>query len=523
MLPGKKYTAEDILHIIWYRKWLILVPLVVSGLCTAVISQRLPKRYRSETVILVVPQRVPESYVRSTVTTRIEDRLSSLREQILSRSRLERIIQDLNLYEGLRQKAVMEDVVEAMRHDIELKVERGDAFRVSYTSNNPRTAQKVTERLASAFIEENLRDREVQAEGTNQFLDSQLEEARRRLLEHEKKLENYKKLYSGQLPSQIQTNMQAIQSAQLQLQSLTESINRDRDRRLVLERQIADLRVAPDPAPTIPPTAGSAGTDPQLGASTAQQLEIAQARLRTLEVKLKPEHPDVKAMKSLIRDLEAKLQAENGRQPSSDTTPVSAAEALRQNRIRDLTAEMRNLDTQIDRKHTQEKQLTDVIASYQAKVDAAPTREAELTELTRDYSTLQSTYTSLLAKREESKVAANLERNQIGEQFKVLDPARVPERPSSPNVLKINVAGAGLGLILGLGVVALLEYRDSSFKCEEDIKQLLQLPVLALIPMMASERERRTHKRRIMLITLGAAVVVISSAVALVLWKFQIG
>jgi polysaccharide chain length determinant protein (PEP-CTERM system associated) len=521
VLPGKKYSPEDILRIAWHRKWVILVPFVVAAISTAAISHRLPKKYRSETVILVIPQRVPENYVRPTVTTRIEDRLTTLREQILSRSRLERIVQDFDLYPETRKQMVMEDVIVAMRNDIDVKVERGDAFRVSYVSSDPRTAQKVTERLASLFIEENLRDRELQAEGTNQFLDSQLEEARRNLLEHEKKLESYQRQYAGQLPNQVQANMQAIQSAQMQLQSLTESINRDTDRRLMLERQIADLQAAPaDSVPVLP-----AGSELPAGASAAQQLEAAEARLHALESRLKPEHPDVKALKSVIRDLEAKAAAEAARQPApqSGPRPASAAELIRQNRLRDLTAELKNLDNQLTAKRQHEKQLTDVIASYQSKIDAVPTREAELTELTRDYATLQTAYTTLLARREDSKVAANLERNQRGEQFKVLDPARIPERPASPQVMKINVMGAGLGLMLGLGIVALLEYRDTSFKTEEDVKQLLQLPVLALIPMMASERERRNRKRRLKLLSLGAAVVVLSSAVVLVLWKLQIG
>ena len=164
-----------------------------------------------------------------------------------------------------------------MRRDIDVKVERGDAFRVSFIEREPRTAQKVTERLASLFIEENLRDREVQAEGTNQFLESQLEEARRRLLENEKKLEDYKRGHAGELPSQVAANLQAIQNAQLQLQALTESINRDRDRRLVLERQIADVQATPAASPAVPISGRYRSTR---GGTTAQQLEVAQARLQ---------------------------------------------------------------------------------------------------------------------------------------------------------------------------------------------------------------------------------------------------
>jgi polysaccharide chain length determinant protein (PEP-CTERM system associated) len=517
VLPGKTYTPEEILGIAWRRKWLIAVPFVVATVCTVIVASRLPKRYQSETVILVVPQRVPESFVRSTVTNRIEDRLPSLREQILSRTRLERVITQFGLYSELQKKAVMEDVVEAMRRDIDIKVERGDSFRISYINEIPETAQQVTERLASLFIQENVRDRTVQAEGTNQFLDAQMEEARAKLLDHEKKLEEYQRRYAGELPNQVAGNMQAIQSLQLQLQALRESIDRDRDRRLVLERQVADLQATTDPI-----TTSAANGDAAVGVTIAQQLEAAQGRLRALEMRYTPEHPDVRAQKATIRELEAKLQAENAnRPPASDSKPLTLAEASRQKRVRDLNSEIQNLDTQLDRKHAQERQLDGDIASYQAKVNAAPTREAELKELNRDYETLQNTYTSFLSKRQDAKVAANLERTQSGEQFRVLDPARVPERPYSPKIMKIDIAGALLGLAIGVGIVGLLEYRDSTFKTGAEVQQLLQLPVLALVPMMASEMERRDRQRRGKLVALAVAVIIVSSAVAVLFWKIQ--
>jgi polysaccharide chain length determinant protein (PEP-CTERM system associated) len=517
VLPGKSYTPEEILHIVLRRKWLILVPFLVAAISTAVVAHRLPKRYRSETVILVVPQRVPEEYVRSTVSARIEDRLSSLREQILSRSRLERVIQDFDLYEDLRATKVMEDVVEAMRRDIDVKVERGDAFRVSYISTQPRTAQQVTERLASLFIDENLRDRAVQAQGTSQFLETQLEEARRRLLEHERVLEAYKRQYAGQLPAQAPGNFQAIQSAQFQLQSVTEAINKDRDRRLVLEKQIGDVQVGSDPV-----TIGPAG-EPSGPLSTAQQLDAAQTKLAALQTRYTAEHPDVTAQRRVVRELEARLKTEGSQTASVAPAPrLSGAEALRQSRLRDLTSELKNLDAQLGRRQEQERLLQSQIASYQIKVDAVPTREAELTALTRDYETLKNAYTNLLAKREDSKIAVNLERNQIGEQFKVLDPARVPERPYSPNVMKIDFVGAAMGLMLGVALVGFLEYRDTSFKTEEDVMQLLKLPVLALVPMMASERETRARRRRTRLVALGVGVLIVSTTTALALWKLQV-
>ena len=502
MLPGKQYKPEDILRILWRRIWMLLVPLAVVSAATAVAARKLPDQFRSDTLILVVPQRVPESYVKATVTTRIEDRLQSISQQILSRTRLERIIQDFNLYVEERRVGIMEDIVEKMRKDIEVQIVKGDAFRVSYIGSEPRTVMKVTERLASLFIEENLRDREVLAEGTNQFLEAQLEDARRRLMEHEKKLEVYRKQYSGELPSQLDSNMQAIQNTQMQVQQLVESMNRDRDRRLVVERQLADISAEMPVVMAAGPDPG----DPAAAGTTAQQLAGARAALQALQLRLKPGHPDIGILQRRIRDLEKKADAEAADAPVSGpeaSRPASPAAAFRQKRMNDLRAELDQLDRQIGLKQTEEKRLRSAASGYQARVDMAPTRESEMAELTRDYTTLQTLYASLLTKREDSKIAANLERRQIGEQFKLLDPARMPEKPFSPNRRMINFAGIAAGLAIGLGLIGLLEYRDTSFRTDDEVAGLLALPVLAVVPMMRSEVERRKRLRLRVVMALG--------------------
>jgi len=499
MLPGKTLTPEDMLGILRRRIWLVLVPLAVVAATTAVVSRLLPDRYKSETLILVVPQRVPESYVKSTVTARIEDRLQSIIQQILSRTRLERIIQDFNLYPDERKTGIMEEVVEGMRKDITVQVVKGDAFRVSYAGRDPRTVMRVTERLASLFIEENLRDREILAEGTNSFLETQLDDARRRLIEQEKKLEEYRKRFSGQLPTQTDTNLQSIQNTQLQIQAIVESLNRDKDRRLLLQRQIADVEQDISTAETVRSTStrpAAVVTTPDEIAATGnsqQQLESAKASLASMELRLKADHPDVVRMKRMVRDLETKVAAE-----SKDA--VSPLDVQRKKRLADLRLELSQVDSQIAAKQDDEVRLRAQATAYQARVDAAPTRESEMTELMRDYKTLQDLYASLLAKKEDSKIAANLERRQIGEQFKLLDPAQLPEVPFTPNRILINGAGVAGGFALGLMLIALAEYRDNTFKSEQDVTSVLRLPVLAIVPVMESTTEHsRAFRRRLML------------------------
>jgi polysaccharide chain length determinant protein (PEP-CTERM system associated) len=522
VIPGKKYTLEDLLDIAKRRKWLIVVPFVVVSVGTAISARLTPNLYRSETVILVVPQQISESYVHSTVTNNIESRLQSIGQQILSRTFLERIILDFNLYPKARKTAVMENIVEDMRkRDISIEPIKGDAFKVSYVSGDPQIAKSVTERLASLFIEENRRDREILADGTNQFLQSQLEDARRRLAEHEKKVEEYRRRYTGELPTQVESNLQVIQNTQLQVQALVESLDRDRDRLVVLERSIADITAAADSKTDGASTHMSVTlAEPS---TVADQLDAARRALQLLEQRLTPEHPDVIRAKRQVRDLEAKEPAPSATRPTSvpvaaPVVRLSAADAARQARLHNLEVEVQNLDRQIANKQAEERRLRSVMATYQARVEAAPARESELIELTRDYTTLQQVYTTLLTKREDSKVAVNLERRQAGEQFRILDAARVPERPFSPNRMRMYLMGAIVGLVFGLGLAGVLEYLDTTLRTDDDVLTAVGLPVLAMIPLIATtaEERRRLRARWLVLASASAAVVV---SVAAILWK----
>ena len=294
MIPGKRYTPELILAIAWRRKWLIAVPAVLIAMLATAYIYYLPNRYHATSLILVVPQRVPESYVRSAVTTRIDERLQSISQQILSRTRLERIIQEFNLYADRRKADLMEDIVDRMRRDIDVDIVKGDAFRVGFSSPDPRQAMRVTERLAAFFIDENLRDREMLAENTNQFLESQLEDARRKLVENEKQLEEYRRKHDGQLPTQLEGNMQGLHNTEMQMQALLDSLNRDRDRRLTLERLVADASGSLDEAAGGRTGATAVGADDAASSGTAaEQLKAAEAGLQALLLRLKPEHPDV--------------------------------------------------------------------------------------------------------------------------------------------------------------------------------------------------------------------------------------
>jgi uncharacterized protein involved in exopolysaccharide biosynthesis len=365
----------------------------------------------------------------------------------------------------------------------------------------------VTDRLASMFIDENTHDRSVMADSTNQFLESQLDESRARLISHEKKLEEFRRKYSGELPSQLQTNLQVIQGNQSQIASVGESINRDRDRRLVLEKSIADA-LTTDPAEA--PAAGTPSADPNaIGVSTTvDQLERARSELRGMELRFKPEHPDVIAKKRLITELERKVQQdaqEAGPSTPPSAKPLNAAQLARQARARQFQAEIEKLDRQIAAKEADVARLRQAVSDYQHRVDE----------------TLQKSYASLLAKKEESKISANLERQQVSEQFKILDPARLPQKPFSPDRLKITLIGAALGMMLGAGFGAFLEYRDTSLRSEDEILRTLVLPVLAAIPILTAVADRGRRKRAVAA-TVAATVLTIAGLAVASLWRLGV-
>jgi polysaccharide chain length determinant protein (PEP-CTERM system associated) len=511
VIPGKEYSLDALLQVARRRKWLIILPTLLVGAIGAAVVTYLPNLYRSESLILVVPQRVPESYVRSTVTARIEDRLQAISQQILSRTRLEQIITDFNLYAKERaNKQLMEDIIETMRsRDIGIEIIKGDSFRVSYQAGDPRVAMRVTERLASLFIDESLRDREILAEGTSQFLSTQLDEARRQLVLVENKLQEYQRSHNGELPGQMDANLQGQHNAEMALQALGESLNRDRERRLMLERQVTEIVETPD-------AKAADASKSEVAQSMEDELKIAEQALLAVELKLKPEHPDVKKQRRAVDELRKRVEAQKLETTltARPSATVATMDAGKRKRLMDTRAEMDNLDRQIQGKLAEESRLRGLVGSYQSRIEATPVREAELSSLMRDYETLQGQYRSLLQKKEESQISANLERRQIGEQFKILDPARMPEKPASPDRPRLYLIALVIAIAAGLGLTALAEFFDQTLRTEADVRAALNLMVLATVPNLRDRAPWRFRR-----VAAGAAAVTVLGVVATIAWR----
>lgn len=534
MLPGKTISVQYAMAVLRRRWWLLAIPACIGLMAGLIMSSRVRDAYQSEMLIQIVPQRVPDRFIPNTVTERTEDRMEALEAQLKSRSQLEQLIHEFSLYPEERKVAAMEDLVNRMRAAIGIELLRPNrmmppnAFYVRYTYDDPGAAAKVTARLGAIFVDMNAGERVKSAESTSEFLMGQLSEAKAKLESHETKMEQFRLRHAGRLPSQSGYNLEAIRTTQSNLQAVIESAARDRDRKLMLERLYNEAVAEPAPIAAAPPQAvpSSDPTDGML--PIAQQLELARANVARLELRLTPEHPDLRRARRLVEELSHKAEVERQRtkaaEPSGDAAQASVTvtleQAQRRERLRQMQAEIESLARQITFKEGEEQRLRRIITDYQAKLEAIPGIESEWVSLTRDYETLTDTYRDLLQKTENSKVAADLERRNVGEQFRVLDPARVPVRPVGPVRLQINGIGLGAGLALGLLAVAFLELRDRTFRAEADILDVLALPVLALVPRVdtAADKKRLTRIR----LAVTAIAVASTASAAYVFWSLRL-
>jgi polysaccharide chain length determinant protein (PEP-CTERM system associated) len=510
MLPGKTYKPEDFLRILRKRMWVVIVPWAFVAAGTAGFARMLPDLYRAQALIQYTPASVLESPTapRSSASN-LQDRLRATQEGILTRTRLERLIVEFKLYQEEQKTQVMEEIVSAMRRDITATPTKGDVLRVTYQGRNPVTVKNVTERLASYFIDESQKDSTRRAEGTSAWVEAGVDEKLKQLREIEGRIAAYKIQHAGEMPSLLGANVQAVATIQNQLQSLSSSITQDTYRVRELERRIEDTenQVAPS-GPPIP------APDPAaMNGTAAQNYNIAKQQLNNLIARgVKPTHMDYQKWERLMKTYEKEMNEQALTTPVSANAGLPPAEQARQKQLAGLREEVASLKAGIAQKETQEKQLRDKAAQYQAKVDQAPLRDAELIELTREYNTVNDIYQGLLARRETAAMSVDLNRRQMGEQFILIDSAQVPQKPVSPDRLIINIFGLAGGLALGLALVAFLEYRDNTFKTDAELAGLLSLPVLAVVPLMQSDTERRAQFRRRLILNLG-----LGSAVAVCL------
>ena len=527
-------NLADYWAIVRRRFWWVMVPLFVCWVVVWALSWRLPPVYQSEALILVEQQKVPENYVVPNVTVSLQDRLQSMTQQILSRTRLQTTIDRFHLYTkrpGFFGFSKWQDPIDEMRKDIKIDIvaspgHQGEltAFKIQYSAESPELAQQVNNELTSLFIDENLRAQQQLSESTTAFLDSQLADARAKLEQQEAKVRSFKATHFSNLPSQMQSNVQILSGMQTQLDATQRDLDGARQQRLYLQ----SLQKQYDSQETTQGGADGVGTSPE-----ALDKELANLRLRLANAlsQYTEDYPDVITLKDKIAKTEKlKKQLEDeiasNQKTSSGTKTVEPGAANPTTGSTPTTMQIQSQlqanQLQIQNYEQREKNIESQISDYQARLNLTPQTEQELADISRGYDESMSNYNSLLQKQMQSQLATSLEQRQQGEQFRILDPPSLPIKPTSPNHLLISIGGLIVGAVLGMGLVALLELTDVRVWQVKDLEEVFPSRMLVALPHLSTPREERLGPT-VRWLKIGATVAIVAVIVAGNLYSFYKG
>jgi polysaccharide chain length determinant protein (PEP-CTERM system associated) len=480
MVRDSQIAFADVKRVLKRWWWILPITTVFFGAIGILASIVLPKKYMSQTMVLVESPTVSAKLVEPVITEDLSRRLSSMQEQILSNSRLQPIIEKFGLYPNLRGKAHMEDLVDRLRSSVKVtplepmagtQNRQIPGFYINVTFNNGQLAQQICTEITSMFLEQNARDRQLQTKDTTEFIQQRLDEAKTKLDNEDAKLAEFKRKNLGMLPEEEQSNLNLLTGMNTQLESNTQALSRAQQDKTFNESLLAQQEVAFKQK--------NDGASPE---TVDQQLTALQDQLVSLEAKYTPEHPDVLKTKRAIEELKKHMETQQKASvPEPSPTKASSAEPPQ---LQTLRAKLRQDDQNIvDLTKAQAKIQSD-IRVLQGRVQESPVVEQQFKDITRDYQTASEDYNDLLKKHNSSELANHLENQQESEQFKIFDPPSLPSQPSFPNKLLFAGGGLGGGLAIGLGMLYLFAMLDKSLHNERDVEIGLKLPLLVSIPAL---------------------------------------
>ena len=496
-------SLNDYFDIISRRKFSLIIPLASIFLLSVAIAVMLPPIYRSTSTILIEEQEIPSDFVMATVTSFAEQRLQSIHQRIMSTSRLLDIINRFKLYTDLKGKLTTEQIVGRMRQAIKLETISAEvvdrrtgkpssatiAFTLTYEGKGvPEKVQRVANVLASLFLEENLRVRERQTKETYQFLEDEMKKLRLQLDEIEARIAVFKGRHIDELPEVFQVNLQSLESTERNIERLNEQLRSLKEREGYLQTQLASL------APT-----DKMNED-------MRRLRELRVQLANLKTRFTDAYPDVIKTKEEIARLEKQVAGNSG--VSDGGRPDNPAYVTLASQLASTQADIESVKRQI-------RDLQRKADDYRRRIEASPKVEESYKVMLIERNNTQAKYDDLVRKYMEARVAHGLEKEQKGERFTLIDPARLPEKPYKPNRMAIVMIGLILGVAAGVAMVSVREYTDSSIRSAEALSSATRFPVLAGIPEIRTAGDLR-RKQKLRLVAIGATIVVCIGGLAVV-------
>ncbi|MFH1932409.1 MAG: GNVR domain-containing protein [Pseudomonadota bacterium] len=548
---------QDLKGVIRRRKKSFFIPFLLIFLFAGGVAFMLPPIYLSQSMILIEGQQIPEDYVKTTITSYVEERLQVIKQQVMGRTKLLSIIEQLNLYSEIREKHTTEEMVDKMRKDIELKTISASvvdkrsgrpsaatiAFTLSYQGKEPSKVQKVANVLASFFLEEDMRRREDLASVTTDFLEQESEGLKKQIHVLENKISEFKKAHIGELPEFSNVNLQAIVRLESEVARTIGRIGTLKEQMIYLKGQLVSV----DPLNPIVTEQGKVTRNPK------ERLKALRLQLISLQSALSEKHPDIKKLKNEIKELEAQvgksddsvakvrrlselegqLAALKGKlgPKHPDVIKLSREVRVLSKEVDDLLTEKSKtevsdenpdnpayinlmtriaaMELEIESLLEERRKIEQRMGEYESKLERAPLVEKEYLELTRDYENAKRKHSEIVSKLLTARISQGMEQTQRGERFTIAEPAQLPEKPFKPNRMAIALIGFVLALGAGVGLAAVREAVDRSVKTADELNSITGVPVFSVISLMETDEERRSRLiRRILLIATAIGVIV---------------
>ncbi len=524
-----------------------------------------PPTFKSTATILIEEQEVPAELVHSTITSYADQRIEMIKQQVMSRASLWKVVEQYNLYPGMRQESPTEGVIKRFIKDIEVEVISADvidkrtqhatkatiAFTVSYNSSTPDTAQRVANELTSLFLGENLKSRERQAQETTTFLKQEAESLAAHIEEVEAKLSKFKQRAAGALPELMPLNLQMMNQADRELMDLDQQIRSLEERKSYLDGELATIKpntpilsvtgerildsverlrglraeyagvaanLSPDHPDVIKMKQEISALEKETGANPetqeiAKQLIDARARQATLADRLGENHPDVLQTQRTIVALERELRRIGA---TAANKPMQRPENPAYINIQ---AQLNSVNSSLQALKTSRTTVKQRLQDYAKRIERTPALEPDYLTLARDRDTSAQKYQDIRSRLLEAKVSEGLEIQRKGERFSLIDPPGLPESPEKPNRKAIVILGLILAMAGGAGAAALAEHLDHSIRTPEQLVRLTQAFPLAVIPYMPNREDlTRALKRRRMIRTASVGALVLLLLVSHFFW-----
>ena len=516
-----------------WKSFLILFSIIlISSITLAFV---LPPVYRAQTTIVIEERQIPESIVQSTITSYAEERLNAAKQQVLSTDRLEKIIEQFDLYRDIRNEYGIGQAISNMRESISLEPQSASfvnprtgkamaatiAFILYYEGRDPKTVQKVTNVLGELFLEEDRRIREKITNTTTGFLEAELENMKEQIQNFEREISSFKQAHFGELPEHGRVNLDSVARLERELDRVNMEIRNLQERKINLQGQIA----------TVDPLLPIEVDGQKMARNPSEQLKYLRLKLLSQQSVLSEKHPDIKKLKSEIAKLESQvdvpldsretrkrldslrveLAASSGRlgPKHPDVIKLKREIQLLENLLKNagssrqakteapdnptyinLSTQISSIETTIRNLESDKQQIREELAKYRERIDNAPFVEKKYNELTRDYDVAKRKYNDLMNKLMTAQVAKGMEEGQHGQRFEIKSRAFLPGKPYKPNRIAIVLLGLVLGTGAGFGFASVREYFDHTIKNEKELSALADIPVLTVIPKVETRQER---------------------------------